>query len=314
MQRFGSLLIAIVFLSTVYAVPPGRAATKIALTYNATSAYLGAYVAKDQGFFDRHGLDVDLSLAENGTLTPAALVSESRQIGVLTPPMILQADEQGLDLVIVAGGTVAPDPSGESGLVARTGSGIQSAKDLIGRKVGVPGLGGTFDMLMKKWVESNGVDYRKVNWAEVPFTRMGDSLKAGVVDAVALINPFYTHALNGKVGYTIGDFYLAVPAGSLFTVYASTHAWARKNPETVKAFRAALDDAKSFIVAPTHVEAVRGSIAKYTKLPPQAAATIQIPVNIETHPQPRAMAFWIDVSREQGLIKEKIDPISLFAP
>ncbi len=314
MQRFQSLLLATVLVSGFVPTGLSHAATKIALTYNTTSAYIASYVAKDQGYFEKRGLDVELSLAENGTLTPAALVSGSRQVGVLTPPMILQADEQGLDLVIIAGGTAAPDPSGESGLVARADSGIKSAKDLIGRKVGVPGLGGTFDLLTKKWVQSNGVDYHDIHWAEVPFIRMGDSLKAGVVDAVALINPFYTRAIENKIGYTIGDFYLAVPAGSLFTLYASTRGWAKDNPVAVNAFRDALDDAKNFITDPAHHDAVLESLGKYTKLPPQAVATVQIPVNLETRATRAAMTFWADIAREQGLIKEKVDPASLFAP
>jgi len=51
--------------------------------------------------------------------------------------------------------------------MARTGSGIKTAPDLIGRKVGVPGLGGALDVLGRNWVKTNGVDYHKVNWVEV---------------------------------------------------------------------------------------------------------------------------------------------------
>src|ERR1700744_2168798 len=166
MDRLGLAMIAACFLAAGFPAAEGRAATKGVMLYNATSAYSASYVAKEEGYFAQHGLDFDFSLTTNTTMTPAALMSETVQIGGITPAMILQANEQGLDLVVVAGGTATPDPAGTSGMLARTDSGIKTAQDLVDRKIGVPGLGGTFDILAKKWVESKGVDFRKVTWVE----------------------------------------------------------------------------------------------------------------------------------------------------
>ncbi|HWE71658.1 MAG TPA: ABC transporter substrate-binding protein, partial [Stellaceae bacterium] len=159
-MRWGLAFIAAFFLTAVFPRSGAEAATKVVMLYNATSAYSASYVAKEEGYFDKHGLDFEFSLTTNTTMTPAALMSGTVQLGGITPPMILQANEQGLDLVVVAGGTAAPDPAGTSGMLARTGSGIKAAPDLVGRKIGVPGLGGTFDILAKKWVQSKGVDFR----------------------------------------------------------------------------------------------------------------------------------------------------------
>jgi NitT/TauT family transport system substrate-binding protein len=314
MRRSHLSFVSALFLAAILAVAPSRAATKLVMIYNATSAYAASYVAEEEGYFAKHGLDFEFSLTGNTTMTPAALMSQTVQLGGITPPMILQANEQGLDLVVVAGGTATPDPAGTSGMLARTDSGIKTAQDLAGRKVGVPGLGGTLDLLAKKWVESKGIDYRKISWVEVPFTRMADTMKAGLVDVVAATLPFYARIVDAKIGYDIGDIYAPVPDGSLLAFYGASRDWARKNPDAVKAFRAALDDAVAFIADPSHDAAVRGILAKYTKLP-LGAEPPPVPTTLRVRVTPEALAFWIGVAHDQGLIDKKdLDPVSLIAP
>ncbi|HEY1506497.1 MAG TPA: ABC transporter substrate-binding protein [Stellaceae bacterium] len=314
MYRSNLCFAVAIFLAAASCAASVRAATKVVMIYNATSAYAASYVAEDEGYFAKHGLDLEFSLTGNTTMTPAALMSQTVQLGGITPPMILQANEQGLDLVVVAGATTTPDPAGTSGMLARTGSGIKTAQDLIGRKLGVPGLGGTLDLLAKQWVESKGIDYRKISWVEVPFTRMGDTMKSGLVDVVAAILPFYARIVDAKIGYDIGDLYAPVPDGTLMAFYGASRDWARNNPEAIKAFRAALDEAIAFIGDRSHEAAVQNILTKYSKLPvgaepPPVPTTLRVPV------RPDALAFWIDAMHDQGLIgKDHLDPASLIAP
>jgi NitT/TauT family transport system substrate-binding protein len=97
-------------------------------------------------------------------------------------------------------------------------------------------------------------------------------------------------------------------------LYATTRQWAKEHADLVKAIRASLDEANVFIADSANADSVRASIAKYTKLPPQAAATLTIPANLEVKVKPQGLKFWVDVMREQGLIEHKIDPASLIAP
>src|ERR1700760_2459102 len=87
--------VAVALLVIAWAVP-ASAAPKITLLFTQGANNLGAYVAKDQGYFDKHGLDVDVTPTPNGSLISAALVADAAQIGTLTPSILLQADEQGL--------------------------------------------------------------------------------------------------------------------------------------------------------------------------------------------------------------------------
>src|SRR6185437_5045470 len=90
--------VAVAFLIVASALP-ASAATQIKLLFTQGANNLGAYVGKDQGFFEKHGLDVDVTPTANGSLVSASLVADAAQIGTLTPSILLEADEQGLDLV-----------------------------------------------------------------------------------------------------------------------------------------------------------------------------------------------------------------------
>jgi len=306
-RRFAAALLAFALFAA-----PATAATKINLLYIPGGDFVPAYVAKDQGIFERHGLDIDMSLAQNGSVISAALAADSAQIGVPTPPVLLQANEQGLDLVVVAGATVLPFPKDAAGVIARDG--INGPKDLAGKKVAVPGFGGSFDVITRNWVKTEGVDFHQVNWIELQFPQMGDGLKSGLADAVLAVNPFYSHILDSKVGHMIGNPWDSAPKGTMIVLYAATKAWAAKNPDAVKAFRAALDEGVAYATNPAHLASVRDSIAKWTKLPPQAAASIGIPDDLEPRATPDGLTFWIKAAREQGLIKGNPDPASLIAP
>lgn len=303
-------------LALLVAAGSARAATPITLLYTPGDSFTESYVAKDQRIFEKYGLDVTLQAAQNGSVISAALTAGSAQIGAPTPTVLLQGDEQGLDLLIVASAnrSAVQPPVSETGIAARTGSGINTAADLVGRKFGVPGLGGTIDVLTKRWVQTRGVDYRKVAWVEMQFPTMPDALKAGLADAVSVVDPFLARIIAGKQGYAIGDFGDVMPPGTMVVVYASTRSWTLAHGEAVKAFRASLDESRAYIETPANAASVKASIAKYVHLPPQAAAAIQIPTNLDPVPRPQGLAFWIASCRAQGLISGYPDPGKLIAP
>jgi len=237
---------------------PVRAAEKIKLLYPPLAIFAGAYVAEDQGYSAKHGLEVEFTVAQNSSTIPAALVAEPDTIGGFTPTVLLQANEQGLDLAIVAGTNVATDqPSIGQGVLARTGSGLKGPRDLVGRKVGDPGFGGYLDLIARKWVRLAGADDRKVDWVEIPYPRMQDALASGLVDAVVLTAPFYQRIVDAKVGYDIGNMAGVVPPGAGTIVYSATRGWAEAHIPAIRAFRAALDEANKFLSAPENIATVR---------------------------------------------------------
>ena len=105
-----------------------------------------------------------------------------------------------------------------------------------------------------------------------------------------------------------------MPPGTMVVVYAATRDWAKAHADAVKDFRAALDDSKKFVENPANAAAVKASIASYVHLPPQAAAAIHIPTNLDWRPFPQGLYFWIAATREQGLISRAPNAATLIAP
>src|SRR5665213_376792 len=118
-----------------------QAQTKLRVGYAAIISSVPAMIAKDEGYFAKRNLDVELVWVVHGGTAIPALIANSLQIAADAPPVFIQSVANGLDIVSVAALTGnIPGQGGTSGLVAPKGSTIKTAKDLIGKKLGVISL------------------------------------------------------------------------------------------------------------------------------------------------------------------------------
>jgi NitT/TauT family transport system substrate-binding protein len=225
-------------------------------------------------------------------------------------PTLLQANDAGLDLVVIAGGAVYP-LTGDV-LVARQGSGIQKPTDLKGKTVGVPGIGALLHFMLQRNLKQNGVDPNSVKYVEMSFAQAADALKSGTIDAYPAQAPFTARILQSGAGYEVANWLKNTPDGTLTVVYATTRKWAEENKDTVAKLRAAMKEANDY--GKTHVNDLYAAIAKYTKLPPQVVSSLP-PPNLTVDVTPTQTKFWIDLVKEQNVIKGNPDPAKiLFQP
>src|SRR6185437_2530820 len=105
------------------------AAPKLAVSYSATADFAPAFIAKEEGIFSKHGLDVTLSNLATTALGPPALQSGSLQIASISPPLLLLANDGGMDLVAVAGVAALDAKEPNSALVTRPGFIATKAED-----------------------------------------------------------------------------------------------------------------------------------------------------------------------------------------
>ena len=287
-----------------------QAGTKIVLGYTAVTDFASAFVAAEQGFFKKRNLDVELKFIPLNSTIPAALQSDSLQVGGPTPSVFLQAVDGGLDLVVLAGAGVTSKAITGFGVVARSGTGIKTAQDFVGKKVGVPGLGAFLQVTFRAWLKASGVDYKKVNFVEAPFPQHGDLLRGGAIDAVVTADPFMARITDSGAGYVASYYSTFLPDGNPTIVYASTRAWAKANAGAAKAFREAIVAGADFIKEPKNDAAVRAAIGKFIKLPPEVLAKAQIspPGPIITEKQ---LAYWVGLMKEQDMLKGSPDLATL---
>jgi NitT/TauT family transport system substrate-binding protein len=306
-MRFTKFLFAAAAVALALAGPAAAQETKkLKMMYTAVNGFASAYVAQEQGFFKKRGIDMEFVLTNSSGNNPPALVSNSVQVAGPTMPTLLQANDAGLDLVVIAGGAIYP-LHGDI-LVARHGSGIEKPADLKGKSVGVPGLGALLHVMLVKSLKDNGISPKDVKFVEIGFQASADALKAGTVDAYPSQAPFTARILQSGAGYEVSNWLKSTPDGTLTVVYATTRKWATDNKATVAALKDAMKEANAYMK--DHVDDLNKAIATYTKLPPQVVASIP-PPNLTVEVTPQQIKFWIDISKDQDLIKGNPDPASV---
>jgi NitT/TauT family transport system substrate-binding protein len=73
------LLIMLVTILLGTATAQAQQQTKVLIGYTAVAEYASAMIAKEEGFFSKRGLDVELVAVQLNSTIPAALVSNSLQ-------------------------------------------------------------------------------------------------------------------------------------------------------------------------------------------------------------------------------------------
>lgn len=285
-----------------FALPAWSQTSKIVFGYTAVTDFASVFVAAEEGYFKKRKLDVELKFIPINSTIPAAIESDSLQIGGPTPSVFLQAVDGGLDHVVLAGGGVTSKTITGFGLVARAGSGIRTPQDCVGRKIGVPGLGAFLHVTFRAWLKQSGVDYKKVNFVEASFPQHGDLLRGGSLDAVVSADPFMSRITDSGAGYVASYYSTFLTAGNHTIIHTAKRQWAQKNPAAVKAFREAVQEAAAFMQQAGNDKAVRAAIGKYIKLPPEILAKIQIspagPLVSE-----KQLNYWVDLMKDQDMLR-----------
>lgn len=118
-------------------------ATKITYAMPITVAAIPAYVALEKGFWKEEGLDVQAQMFSSGRQALDALLSKSAEVMSVSETPLMHAILQGNKIYIVT--TVTQHQ--EVKLIARRDKGIQSGKDLIGKRVAtLPGTNSDYFM------------------------------------------------------------------------------------------------------------------------------------------------------------------------
>ena len=284
------------------ALPAWSQSTKIVFGYTAVTDFASVFIAAEEGYFTKRGLNVELKFIPINSTIPAAIQSDSLQLGGPTPSVFLQSVDGGLDHVVVAGGGITSKSGTGCGLVATAGSGIRTPQDCVGKKIGVPGLGAFLHVTFRAWLKQSGVDYKKVNFIEASFPQHGDLLRGGSLDAVVTADPFMSRIVDSGAGYVASYYSTFLAEGNPTIVYAAKREWVQKNAAAAKAFREAVQEAAAFMVQAKNDGKVRAAIGKYTKLPAEVVAKIQI-----SPPGPlineKQLTYWVGLMKEQGMLQ-----------
>jgi NitT/TauT family transport system substrate-binding protein len=303
--------IALVIALSAFIAHGAAAQTKITASYGPGYPWMTAFVAKDQGIFAKHGLDVTLQFIAVGSNQPAALISGASQVAGVNPTIVLFADEGGADIQIMAGANGQSKTGSSGGALARTGLEIKSSADFKGKKVAVPGLQSVIHVAFMKWLKMKGIDPKSVTYIETPINQMNDALKNGLVDIALPAAPFTDQILQAKTGYSVGDYQadLADPF-TIYSVWAMQRDYIKAHPEVAPAFRASLQEAIEWI--DKHETEARKTLVTYLHLPEPVAMSVKIG-GFTSEVTAAQMQWWIDACKELGLSKGGIKVADVLA-
>lgn len=304
-------LLCVAAAAAVAFATPVSAQQKIVIGYTGANDFLAAFVAKDHGFFEKRGLDVTLTRIANGSTIPPAMIGGSITVGGITAPLFMQANANGLSLKILSLASIQSSRNPTGSVVIGSDVRIETPADFAGKKVGAPGLNGVMHAMFVRWLKMKNVDPAKVTFIEGAFPQFGDLLKAKQIDAALPVEPFRTRIISSSAGKDYANFFSDVRDNAIFAFYAVTGDWAARNPKAASALRESLDEGLAFI-RQNPSEAKKSQIA-HLGLPPQVVEALPLPT-FASQVDPAEVKFWVDLSRELGLINKSLEVKDLIVP
>jgi NitT/TauT family transport system substrate-binding protein len=177
------------------AAPAPVAKDPLRVVYVTRNGAMGPlWTAHDAGIFAKHNIDADMIYISSGTLGMQALLAREVDIGVIGASAAIAANLGGADAIYI-------------GAIQRTFgqwihalSGITTAADLQGKRVGITRRNSTTEVALSYYLHRNGMTPDQVTVVEVgDQVAMVPAMSTGAVHAAVLAEP-YTYAARSE-GY-----------------------------------------------------------------------------------------------------------------
>lgn len=248
-KRCAAIVFILIMLLTMVACnqqPEQKEKITFVLDWTPNTNHTGLYVALANGYFEEAGLEVEVvQPPEDGA--EVLVASGKAQFGVsfqdsMAPGL---AGEDPLPITAVA--TVIQHNT--SGIVSRKGEGMDTPKGLEGHKYA------TWDLPVEKAtiqqvMEADGGDFSKVELIPSTVTDEVSALQSKSVDAIWI---FYAWAgIACDVAGLETDYFAFADMDPVFDFYTpviiSSNQYLQENPETAKAFLAALSKGYEYAI------------------------------------------------------------------
>jgi NitT/TauT family transport system substrate-binding protein len=262
------MVLTLAVVALVLQVSAAPAAAKIAISFAGMNPrQTPLWIAQEQGFFAKHGVDADVVYIRTGPIQVAAVSSGATQIAYAGAASTLGAVGSGTDLRAIASFTNKLTYA----LMARPE--IKKAEDLRGRRLGVQAIGGSVWMGAVLALEYLGLDARRDN---INILSIGDqtvaaqALEAGTIDATPLDGVF-SRKLKQK-GFSVVAELADTKIPYVSNIIIGSRARFQQQPELAENLLKALVESLAFILAPANKAAVINTIMKRLRISDAAVA------------------------------------------
>lgn len=262
------------------------------------------YLGVEEGIFEKHGLDVTLTLAQGGAAIVPAVQNGQMDFGFSNVTSLVIGKSRGLPLKLVATG---PQTTGDAeddfaAVMVPEDSDIQETKELESLRIAVNTLNNINDTVISEAIRQAGGDPEKIQYVEMPFPDMAAQLDAGNVDAIGAVEPFVTIAEEGGARPIFAQYAEPIPDLSI-AGYFTTDSKIEQDPELVDQFVAAMKESQQY--ATDHPDEAKAILPTYTSLEPEVIENLTMPRFPQEHDR-ESLQTVIDLSLENGLIDQEV--------
>lgn len=202
--------------------------------------YTPLYVAIENKYFEKYGLDLELILTSGADKVSAAVLSGDAQIGLAGAESAIYIYNAGeKDYLKIFSGLTKRDGQFIIGRKKTDNFSFDDLKNkeiLVGRRGGMPSLN------FLNAIENRGLNISdfKINYS-IDFASLSGAFISGEGDYVNLFEPNATSLVKNKNGYiltSVGKYSGEMP----YTVFYSKKSYIKNNAETINNFRKAIND------------------------------------------------------------------------
>ena len=264
------MITAVFFLTLITAWPSlslAAAPSRLVIGYASTTPRLmPLWVARDQGFFAKYGIESEPVLFRNGANLVTGMAAGDIQIGRTAGAAVLSAVAAGHDLKMLA------TFSSRNSYDVVTRPTIKRPEDLRGKKLAINSVGGGTWIGAMLWLEHFGIDVQR---DQILLQSTGDqgvqsqALESGVVDVV-FVDTVYSKVLKQKGMNILAEYSeLKQPLVSQSTVVPG--AFLQKYPEVAEGYLKGEIEGIAFSVAPKNKSAVIKTLMRRLRVNAEAS-------------------------------------------
>ena len=213
---------------------------------------LPAYVAAENGYWEKLGLNVSVKLTSSGRAVVQAVQAGDAQFGHAalgtTTASARASGNMMKGIVAYSNDALYVAKAGGRAIIGRKDRGIDAnnPKSLEGKKVAYL-TGSTNEFYTREWMRQNKVDASKVEFVSVPVENMPITLKQGLVDVVAPWEPYTAQTMRelGDNAVVVSRAGVGILADAIGAV--ANEDWIKKNYDFSEKFATGLMEATQFI-------------------------------------------------------------------
>ena len=256
-----------------------EALTKLLIAHaGLISTHASVWLAEDQGFYKKHGLDATSVFTGSGSVTSQALIAGEAKVASTSVGPTAGAVGAGADLMILAG-TIHIMPY-QFWVLPQ----VHQPGDLKGKRVAISTFGSGSHLAAEIALQVLGLDPVRDKIAIMQVGTQADrvaALVSGRVDAT-VFEPGFGQPAREK-GLTMISDLTKLDTPYLNTVLVASRRYAKENPQIIDSFLKGTIDGLAFLPNPANEKAVKSVLARRLKLTTPQSIQVMYDTTLEIH-------------------------------